>query len=83
MTEICNHFEKNCQDSVLNLPYTKSSQYVFLKKDLEFLSFRLAVAKEVILKDSRKNSRITDQFVTVCSFEKCNSRSQYSNCKIP
>ena len=52
MTEICNHFEKNCQDSVLNLPYTKSSQYVFLKKDLEFLSFRLAVAKEVILKDS-------------------------------
>ena len=63
MTEICNHFEKNCEDSVLNLPNSKSSQYVFLKKDLEFLSFRLAVAKEVILKDSRKNSRITDQFV--------------------
>ena len=64
MTGICNHFEKICEDSVLNLPNTKSSQYVFLEKDLlEFLSFRLAVIKEVILKDSRKNSRITDQFV--------------------
>ena len=46
MTGICNHFEKICEDSVLNLPNTKSSQYVFLEKDLlEVFEFSISSDK--------------------------------------